>query len=251
MKKNYILAFILTALMPLILLQNASADIYKYKDKNGVETYTDTPNFVPDSQQVELIEKEKLPESTEQKTPEDVSLEKKAGNLIAGAIDTLKDTQKIKETVSSFTDSKWFKPAVIIIIFLSTAAVLLIAGSFIWRRQKGKIRLFFKKNKLAEGKKHSGQPCRGFDGCRYDGSIQKHTIHNRFLGEQASEYRFCGYQKAINPALSIPNNISMQEHEGILTKNSLCFHPSELIPTEVWRCHKCNEIVSAERDRHC
>jgi len=232
-------------------LQNASSEIYKYTDKDGNVTYTNTPHSVPDNQKVEVIEKEKLPESTVQKTPENVPLEKKTGDLIAGAIDKLKDTQKIKETVLSFTNSNLFKLAVIIIVFLFTAAVLLMTGSFIWRRQKRKIRLFFKKNKLAEGEKHSGQPCRGFDICKYTGSIQKHAMYNHFLEEEVSEYRFCSHQKGIDSALSIPNNISMEEHEKILTKNSLCFHPSEFIPTEMWRCYKCNAIVSAERERHC
>ncbi|MBI5205956.1 MAG: DUF4124 domain-containing protein [Nitrospirae bacterium] len=251
MKKNYILAVTLTALLPLILLQNASSDIYKYTDKNGTVTYTDTPNSVPDNQKIEVVEKEKLPESTVQKTPENVPLEKKTGDLIAGAIDTLKDTQKIKETVLSFTNSKLFKLAVIIIVFLFIAVVLFMTGRFIWRRQKRKIQLFFKKNNLAEGEKHSGQPCRGFDSCKYTGSIQKHTMQNHFLGEQVSEYRFCSHQKRQDPSSFIPNNISIEEHEKILTKNSLCFHPSEFIPIEMWKCYKCNAIVSAERERHC
>lgn len=251
MKKNYIVAFILTALTPLVLSQNASSDIYKYTDKDGTATYTDTPNSVPDNQKIEVVEKEELPESTAQKTPQNVPLEKKAGALIAGAIDTLKDTQKIKETVLSFTGSKLFKLASIITVFLLAAVVLLVTGNFIWRRQKTKVRLFFKKNKLTEGEKHSGQPCRGFDSCKYAGSIQKHAVQNHFLGEEVSEYRFCSHQKRQASSSFIPNTISMEEHEKILTKNSLCFHPSEFIPTEVWKCYKCNAIVSAERERHC
>ena len=74
-------AFVTAAFFVLIFFQAASADIYKYRDKNGVESFTDDPASIPEEYRKKalMVRKERPAASINSPTPtaEDTSEPKK------------------------------------------------------------------------------------------------------------------------------------------------------------------------------
>lgn len=236
----------------MILIQDSLAAIYKYVDENGNVCFTDSLQAVPEKYREKAIIADIPPESVVKKSPENLPAEKKESVSTTKDKEELLNKEKIAGIVKGFTDSRPFKLIAVITISLLLFVILVKISIFIWQKKKRKIKLIFKKNKLVKSEKHSGRLCKGFDNCIYPDSIQQYNMQSyRFVGESSVKYKFCSYRQGTNASLLTPNTVTTEEYEKFMSKHSFCYHPSEFIPADEWRCYKCNSIVLSEKERHC
>lgn len=227
------LLIISALLICFLFCRNSSAEIYKYKDKNGTTCYSDNINSVPEKYRGKTVIVKELPESIVRKSPTGL--------------------QKIFASISDFTNFRKFKTYIPMLIAVSIFIVSIIIMSAFWRKNKRKISLILKKNRPVQAGAHTGQICLGFDNCTYPDSIQKIKRYEHDNSGRTSffEHKFCKHRLRTNETTPYHRNMTIEKFEKFMADNSLCYHPAEFIESIAWRCHKCNSIVSSERERHC
>ena len=248
--KKFIVIVISAFLLLLTFSHESDATLYKYTDKNGNIGYTDNLQSVPEDSREKAVIVKALPESIVKKSDEPAG--ERSNTDFLSAIKEQLTRERIASISSELSSMINLRLAGGIAMAILLLIIFIFAFTFIWRRNKKRISLVLRKNKITEGKKHTGQFCMGFEACPYPESIQKIDRYerNHIGGISNFEHRFCNYRKS-DSSVAISSSLSMEDYDKLITENSLCYHPSEFKPAEVWKCYKCNSVVSSDRERHC
>ena len=67
--------------------------------------------------------------------------------------------------------------------------------------------------------------------------------------ERFIEMSYCNYKKYYGPSGISKSQVTRAQYESMM-KNVLCKHPAELKRKQGYRCWRCNDDVSSERERH-
>ena len=111
------------------------------------------------------------------------------------------------------------------------------------------MKLLLKRNKKLSYNKQSGKICSGFNKCPYPDSITNRKLQG-FKDEPKTSYVSCPFRKYIGPVGIRLAAFTRAEWKKFEEKHTLCMHPKEIIPTQEWRCYKCNALVESERTKH-